>query len=271
MDAAVAFLLAIRIPGAVLAVLGSIFFSVSASAAGEPNPALEFLRAGKYEQAIEAGKAQNTAKGLSIAAYAAVSDIMLRIPPCLDCVHRAEDLARQAIAVDPKAPLPHVYLAVSLGYETRIIGALESQRKGLAKEMKSALDYAIAADPKNTFAITSLGVWNIEAVRIAGSTLAQLMLGANIDDGIANFTQAIAIDPDVFVIRYYYALSLASCDVDKYHDVIAEQLARAAQGKPQSVFESVVQKRANDLLSLLKAGAQKAFADQVKRYMGIPE
>jgi tetratricopeptide (TPR) repeat protein len=251
--------------------LASFFLSVSASAAIGPDTAPELWRAGKYEQAIEAGTAANTAEGLSVAARAAVSDVMTRIPPCLDCVHRAQDLARKAIAADPKAPLPHVYLAVSLGYEARIVGLLESQRKGLGEESKSALEAAIAADPKNAFAIATLGGWNIDTVRIGGSFLARLTYGATIDEGIAKYTQAIAMDPEDLVIHYQYALSLAGCDADKYHDVIAEQLARATQGKPESVYESVSQKRASDLLGLLKAGDRQAFADQVKRYMGIPE
>ncbi|HEY5237943.1 MAG TPA: hypothetical protein VIJ62_06130 [Rhizomicrobium sp.] len=197
--------------------------------------------------------------------------MMTRIPPCLDCVLRAQDLARRAIAADPKAPLPHVYLAVSLGYEARIVGLLESQSKGIPEESKSALEAAIAFDPKNTLAIATLGGWNIDAVRIGGAMLARLTYGARIDDGIAYFTQAIAMDPGDFVIRYQYALSLASYDVDKYHDVIADQLARATETKSASVYESVSQSRASDLLDLLKAGDRQAFASQVKLYMGIPE
>lgn len=248
----------------------SLLVSVSASAATAPDQPYELWRDGKYDQAIQVGEATNTPEGLSVAARAALSDMMMRIPPCLDCVHRAEDLARKAIAADPKAPLPHVYLAVSLGYEARIVGMMEAQRQGISDTVKKALDTAIADDPKNSFAIATLGGWNIDVVRIAGSFLAGLTYGANMGDGIAKYTQAISLDPNDLVIRYQYALSLASCDADKYHDVIVDQLSRATQIKPGSVYESVSQKRASDLLTLLKSGDRQAFDSQVKRYMGIP-
>lgn len=258
--------------GGLRLLLTSVFLGAPAVAAGGPDSsALELWRAGKYEQAIEAGKAANTAESWSVAAGAAVSDIMTRIPPCLDCVRRAQDLARRAIAGDPKAPLPHVYLAIALGYEARIVGLLESRRRKLAEDSKSALDVAIAADPKNAFAVATLGAWHIDTVRIGGSMLARMLYGARIDDSIAKFKQAIAMDPDDFFIRYQYALSLASYDAEAYHDVIADELARAAQGKPRSVYESVSQKRSRDLLDLLRSGDRQAFEVQVKRDMGIPE
>jgi tetratricopeptide (TPR) repeat protein len=253
-------------------VLGSLLLAASSSAAAAAADALlELWRTGKYEQAIEAGEAADTAQSLSLAARAAVSDMMMRIPPCLECVHRAQALARKAIAADPKAALPLTYLAVSLGYEARIVGLLESQRKGLAGESRSAIDAAIAADSKNSFAVATLGGWNIDTVRIGGSLLARLTYGATIDDGMKKYAEAVAMEPDNFVIRYQYALSLASYDADKYHDVIKEQLARATQGKPGSVYESLSQRRAVELLGLLRAGGKKLFAHQVKRDMGIPE
>ena len=141
----------------ILVVVSSSFLLASASAAVGTISASDLWRAGKYEQAIDAGKAANTAEGLSVAARAAVSDMMTRIPPCLDCVHRAQDLARKAIVADPKAPLPRVYLAVSLGYEARIVGLLASQSRGISEESKSSLETAIASDPKNALAVATLG------------------------------------------------------------------------------------------------------------------
>lgn len=252
-------------------VLGSIFLGASTLAAVGPNAIYELWRAGEYEQAIKAGTVENTPESLSIAARAAVSDMMMRVPPCLDCVHRAEEAARTAIAADPKAALPHIYLAVALGYEARIVGLLRSQQKGIPEESRNALGAAIAADPKNAFAIATLGGWNIDAVRIGGSMLARLTYGATIEDGISDYTHALAMDPNDFVIHYQYALSLAGYDVDKYRDTIATELARATVGKPNSVYESISQKRAADLLSLLKASDKEAFSQLVKRDMGVPE
>ena len=46
--------------------------------------------------------------GATLAARAALSQLMLHIPPCLECARRAEQLARDAIKADPTAPAAHL-------------------------------------------------------------------------------------------------------------------------------------------------------------------
>src|SRR5882762_2105537 len=105
-------------------VLLVLLLASSAAQAATTDEIFEVYAKGDYEQAIRAGEASRTAPGLAIAARAALADEVLRETPCLACLERAESLARQAVAADPHFALGQVWLAVSLGYQARIIGAV---------------------------------------------------------------------------------------------------------------------------------------------------
>ncbi|HEY5238892.1 MAG TPA: hypothetical protein VIJ62_10970 [Rhizomicrobium sp.] len=237
--------------------------------AAAPTP-FDLWRDGKYDQAIAAGEAQKTPEGLSVAARSAVSDMSLHIPPCLDCVNKAEVVVRKAMAADPKAVLPKIYLAAVLGYEGRLIGLMQAQSKGLAGQSQKALQDGLAIEPKSPLLLATMGGWHFEIIRIAGSFIARLTYGATTDEGLKYFDEALKLAPNELLINYQYALSLASVDRDKYHDMIKAALSRAVAAKADSVYYTVSQKRAADLLKLLDGGDANAFDTTVKKYMGIP-
>ena len=83
---------------------------------------------GDYEQAAKLGEASHTAQGLAIAARAVLADEVLRDMPCMACLLRAEKLSRAAIAADPHDAYGQIWLAVSLGYESRILGTAPASR-----------------------------------------------------------------------------------------------------------------------------------------------
>ncbi|HEY4124447.1 MAG TPA: hypothetical protein VGM36_07520, partial [Rhizomicrobium sp.] len=128
------------------AALSTLTFSTQAALA---DPAFDLWSQGKYEEAIKSGLAENTPEGLSVAARAAVSDMTMHTTPCMDCVKRAEDLSRKALAADPKAALPTIYLAAALGYRGRIIGLMAAQSAKLGEQSKQAIEDAMAAHPKD--------------------------------------------------------------------------------------------------------------------------
>jgi len=238
-------------------------------APAEAQDAYELWHGGKYEEAVASGLVAGTPAGATVAARAALSLLMLHVPPCLDCVHRAEQLARDAIKANPGAAAARIYLAVALGYEARLIGAVQAARAGLAGQAKSEVDRALAADPANAQALATLGGWHIDTVRIAGAFLAGLAYGATLDDGLAKFSKALELAPDDPVIAYQFALELASYDSARYRARIESALARAAAAPPHSEFERATVKRAAELLTLLQRKDGAAFAHQVRRDMGI--
>ncbi|HEV2563049.1 MAG TPA: hypothetical protein VGT78_13000 [Rhizomicrobium sp.] len=233
-------------------------------------PAYQLYRAGKYADAIAAGTAEKSARGYALASAAEIGDAALHIPPCMECVKSAENYARQAIAADPNLPEGHIFLAVALGLDSHIIGSVSALSKGYGNESKANIEEAVKLAPKNARAWGTLGGWNIEVVRAAGSMIASWQYGATPEKGIELFNKGIALDPNNLVLHYQFALSLASLDADKYHDMIQKELADAASLTPDTAYDRMSKKRAEELLALLKAGDKDGFATTAKKYQGFP-
>ena len=233
-------------------------------------PAYQLYRAGKYADAMKAGSSENTARGFALAAAAAIGDAAEHIPPCLPCVQQAEDYAKKAIAADPKQAEGYIFYAVALGLDSHIIGTMSALNKGYGSLSKKEIDKAIELAPNNARALGTLGGWNLEVVRGAGSLLASMTYGASADKGIDDFNKALATDPKDIVLHYQFALSMAGLDADEYHDQILKQLTAAAAGTPDTAYDALSQKRAAELLDLLKAGKEDAFEAKVKAYQGFP-
>ncbi len=234
------------------------------------DPAYLLYAAGKYEEAIKAGTALGNAQGYTIAARAALADAQTRDEACLSCLRRAEGLARKAVAADPKLPDGQTYLAVSLGYEARIVGPVTARYHNYPGHAKDALDAALESDPKNPWALGALGGWNIEIVRTGGDTLADLLYGATVDQGLDAFARAFKSAPDNLAVRYQYGLSLSGYDPDRFHTEILDAFARVAHETPQTVYERLAQKRAAELADLLKKGDRATFDARVRKYQGYP-
>jgi hypothetical protein len=225
---------------------------------------------GDYEQAAQAGEASHSAMGLAIAARAVLADEVLRDQPCMPCLERAEMLARSAIAADPHLAFGHVWLAVALGYEARIVGAVRARLKDSPAQSRAALDAAVSEDPKNAYAVSALGGWHIEIVRGGGSTLARLLYGATESEALNLFDRAIRLAPGNVAVRYQIALSLAGYDAEKYRVRIAAELKAAASGTAETAYEKKIQGRAQELLGLLALTPHDGFDSLVRKYQGFP-
>jgi tetratricopeptide (TPR) repeat protein len=234
------------------------------------NHVWQLYASGRYDEAIKAGEAQNNAAGLALAARAGLAAEMMRAQPCLDCLRHVEADARRAVALDPRLPDGHIYLAAALGYEARIQGLIVARLKAYPDQAKTHLDAALAADPENCWALAALGGWHVEIVHSGGETLAHWVYSASLDEGLSDFARAFACAPDNLVFRYQYALALGGYDAKHYRAEIEDALARAAAMKPATAYESFAQVRARELLSALRAKEMKAFAKLVRRDQGYP-
>jgi len=243
----------------------------AASADAEPSAAEYNLYAeGKYDEAIRAGLARNDAAGLRDAARATLAQEGTRDTPCLECLERAEGLARRAIAADPKLPDAWVYLAYSLGLKAQIEGPLRARLKDYPEQIKSALDAALAIDPKNAWALAARAGWNIAIVRGGGKTLARLFYGATLKKGLDDFAAAFAAAPDNIIVHYQYALTLSEYDTVHYRDYIAAALTHVVSSTADTAYGHLMQKRAGELLELLKKGDRDTFDTRVRKYQGYP-
>ncbi len=252
-------------------VLLALGLLVTPAVAATPDEIFEVYARGDYEQAARMGEAAHTATGYAIAARAVLADDVLRDQPCMECLKRAETLARQAIAVDPRNALGQVWLAVALGYQSRITGVIKARLRNAPAESRAALDLAVQADPKNPFAISALGGWNIEVVRGGGGFLARTLYGATESEGMALFDRAEKLEPGNVAVHYQVALSLLGFDAAKYRARIQSELRAAIAGKADTVYETRMQDRANDLLGLLNHGPRDALEARVRKYQGYPD
>ncbi len=230
----------------------------------------ELYLQGKYDAAITAELAKNDAMGFANAARAELAAEASRDKPCLECLGRAEDYARKAVAADPKLPDGQIYLAVSLGLQERIIGPIRARLYDYPDQAKAAIDTALASDPKNPWALAALGGWNIAIVDHAGTALADWLFGASLDKGQSAFAEAFKAAPGNIVVRYQYALTLSDYDTARFHDEIAGSLAFAADGAAGAAYDALMKKRAGELLVLFKAGKDGDYAALARKYEGYP-
>jgi hypothetical protein len=252
------------------AALLAIIVVSAAPALGETPASYRLYADGKYGEAIKAGLSQNDALGFCAAARAALAEESSRDQPCLECLQKAESYARRAIAADPKMADGQVYLALSLGFESRIEGPLVARLHNYPSQARNALDAALADDPKDAWALAALGGWNIEIVRFAGRRLAGWIYGASIANGLDLFQQAFKTAPENISVRFQYALSLSSYDAEEYRDQITNALNQVVDGTTDTVYGRLVQKRAGELLELRKKGDHDAYMALVRKYQGYP-
>ena len=239
------------------------------AAAVTPDEVQALYVRGDYEQAARAGEASHTAAGLATAARAVLADEVLRDTPCLSCLQRAESMARQAIALDPHDAFAQVWLAVALGYESRILGMVKARLADTPAQSKAALDQAVKDEPGNAFAVSALGGWHIEVVRGGGSFLAGLAYGARESTALGLFDRAVKLAPDNVAVHYQIGLSLAGFDLDKYRARIAAEFKAAMTSPPRTAYEKKIQERASELLSLMDS--RQAFDAKVRKYQGFPD
>lgn len=247
-----------------------VAFALVLTGAAQAATPFELYEQGKYNAAITAGIAQNNSAGFAIAARAELAAEAMRRTRCLECIRRAQDDARKAIAADPKNPDGHVFLAVALGREGRLISVFTVMRRGYVSQAKAELDAALAADPANAFAWGALGGWNIEIVHKGGAHVAQMMYGASQEEGFAAFDKAFADAPENVGLHYQYALTLSAYDVNAYRAKIEDALTRAQNCPANGLYETFVQARAKELRDALKKGDMEAYAALVSRDQGDP-
>ena len=244
--------------------------ALSASAARAAPTPWDLYVAGRYTDAMKAGSEAGTAQGYLVATRAALADATTRPAPCLDCLRHAEALARKATAADPHLADAHVYLAVAMGYEARVVGPVWARAHNYPGQAKEELDAALALEPKSPWALGALGGWNVEIVRTGGDYLANWLYGATVDKGLEAFAAAFKAAPDNLSVRYQYALSLSGYDADRFNHEIKDAFARIAKAKPMTAYESVARARAAELAGLLGKGDRDEFNARVRLYQGYP-
>ena len=254
-----------------LAALALLLAVAAGARAATPDEIFALYARGDYEQAARAGEAAHTAPGYAIAARAVLAEAVLREASCMECLERAEKMARAGIAADPHNAFCQLWLAVALGYQSRITGIVKARLRNTPAQSRAALDQAVASDPKNPFAVSALGGWHIEVVRGGGAFLARTLYGAQESEALALFDRAVKLDPTNVAVHYQIALSLLGFEPDKYRLRIAAELRAALGNAADTAYERKMQDRANELLGMVNHGPRDALEAKVRKYQGYPD
>lgn len=125
---------------------------------------------------------------------------------------KAEEYARRAVNLNPNSTWGHFYVAASLG-SIALVSSI-SKQIDLAAEIRSALEKAIALDPKNGFAYHVYGIWHRKMAEIgkARRLLASVVFGrsppsGNLETSVEYLKRAVALNPNVIASRLELAKS----------------------------------------------------------------
>jgi tetratricopeptide (TPR) repeat protein len=166
----------------------------------------------------------------------------------------AREYARKAVQADPDSTWGHFYVAASLG-KIAVLSSIDKQ-VDLSREIRAAVEKAIALDPENGFAYHVYGVWHRRMAQVGQMrrVLANLILWQSVPDGsleksVDYLNKAIAINPRV--ISHHLELGRTYMALGQW------QLARKAlsyvQELPLQYSDDTLNKReARELLREIK-------------------
>lgn len=173
---------------------------------------LGFASIGDGDKAIEAGNYQVAIDEYTVALKSSPQNVFVLVKLAKAKTYFAESLsgseaeqiyteaaehARSAIGLAPDNPDTHMELARALGRLAQFKGVLQSL--GLAGEVKSSLEKAIALKPDHAAALHALALWHLEVPWIAGGRTGQVR---------PLFEKAIEAEPNEIVHYVDYAEAL---------------------------------------------------------------
>ncbi|WP_417480968.1 hypothetical protein [Maricaulis sp.] len=233
----------------IIAALACLLLTTAAHA--DMDEARRAFAGGHWQEAASQAQLAGGAEGYAYAARALVAQLMLEpdYPDRRALTRQAVDLAEAAFREDSESAEARLRLAISLGYNGRYINTMRALFLRLPQRGRALLESVVMDDPGNTWALGTLGAWNLEVVR-RGGTRGMAMLGASVEAGTGYYSQAIALDPDNPALRYFLALGLIALDDADRNEMAWQQLEIAIELEPRDAFEAGVRDEAVRLLAL---------------------
>lgn len=238
--------------------------------ANDPDCAAETaFNAGDYANAVRLGRAIDSAESRTMAAWAELVEGEFLAPPNerMAKFQAAEADARRAIELAPADPDGHIARAVALGFIGRREGGLAAHVAGRAAAARREIDVALALAPGNPWAHALLGGWNLEIVSDGGAVAAWIY-GATVEQGIAAYARARALDPANGQIAYQYALELLALGDDARRSEAARLLDGIAARPPADALGVLIRDRAAAIAAALAARDETALSDLLRNELG---
>lgn len=226
-----------------------------------------FLAAAAMAQALGGSPGLTLAVRATLAHYAYVD----RAGATPEIFSRANEMADQAIQLDPGNIEAHLQAAVALGYRGRLSGPVPAHFAGYAKEARAHMLAALAIEPENAWAHAMLGAWHMEIVRKGGGFMARSLYGAKLDEGLLLYRRGLERDPDNLVLHYEFGLALAAQDAGRFRREATRQERVALAQQPKNAFERLAQARAQTLLNALLSGDKRELRQVIAAQTEFPQ
>jgi tetratricopeptide (TPR) repeat protein len=225
----------------------------AAQAIDAPSLAYQAFKDGHFDDAVKLGNAGASADDLSIAAAARMAEgrFYLTGEERMAALNQAQALARRAIRLDPGHVRAHMVLAVALGAASREMGLWEAYFSNNAKIGRREIDLCLTLSGDSARARALIGEWHLEVVRRGGAQLAQLIYGAEIQQGIEAFEAAMAVGPDDPIIPAEFGLALIALGDDAYLPRAVQALNLALAIAPRDAYERLTLDQARKALDQL--------------------
>jgi tetratricopeptide (TPR) repeat protein len=243
----------IRLCAAALGFLALAMSLCAAQGIDAPSLAYQAFKDGRFEDAIKLGSAGSSADDLSIAAAALMAKgrFYLTGDERIMALNQAQALARRAIRLEPGHVRAHMVLAVALGAASREMGLWDAYFSNNAEVGRREIDQCLSLSGESARARALVGEWHLEVVRRGGAHFAQMIYGADIDQGIAAFEQAMAASPDDPIIPAEFGLALIALGDDAYLPRAAQALNQALSIAPRDAYEKLTLDQARTALEQL--------------------
>ena len=194
---------------------------------------------GEFQRCVQAGLKAGGA-GITVANKATCiyanyleNKEKLRLDLFMEVVQRAE----AQIAMDPKNPNAHYWLAYALGRYSQGISVAKALAQGLGSKVKTALETAIKLQPRHADAHIALGAFHAEVIDKVGSLIGGMTYGAKKDVGLKLFQEALKLNPGSAIGLIEYANALVMLDGDKKLKDATRLYEQAAALKPADATE----------------------------------
>ena len=129
----------------------------------------------------------------------------------LDTADRAAALA----AVDPLNANAFYWQGYAMGRYSQGISVAKALAQGVGGKVKSALEKAIALQPRHADAHIALGAFHAEVIDKVGSLIANMTYGAKKETSLNLFEKALTLTPQSAIAKIEFANALVILEGDK--------------------------------------------------------
>jgi tetratricopeptide (TPR) repeat protein len=213
--------------------------------------ATDAFEAGRFAEAVTAGRKENSVAGLVAAGRAGSTIAAFQTTDrkkARELLLAAEKDFDAALALQPGHPEAQLQKAIAIGYRAKLENNI-----GLAKQARKNFEALLAKRPNDALVLGALGGWHGEAIATLGKFIAGTALGANAKDGQRYYDKAVAAPGADPVVPVFYAMTLLKLSPDNAPKAKA-LLQRAVKAPANDGFERLMVQNGRAILAPLEKG-----------------